>query len=358
MEHDNRATGSIKNSADDFIVDEVPLYEPSGVGSHLYVRFRKRGLTTDFVVRGFAQALGVSARDIGVAGLKDKIAVTTQTISIPVPPREPAGDFEQRVRSVAIDGVDILDARLHANKLKTGHLTGNRFDLVIRDIAPTDIARVVARFEEIARDGVPNAFGEQRFGMRGDNADVALKWLRDGGPGPRDARQRRFLWSALQSAIFNDVLDRRVADGTWHRAIAGDLLVKHDSGAVFLCADESVDSERAARGEVSATGPMAGVDMRKPEGAPHAIEEAVEQKYLGPTFDWAATRTLGAGARRPLRLWVKEVEASANTYSGPEGGDSPIIGASMRVKFMLPKGGYATTVLSSVLRIVEANDSA
>ncbi len=333
----------IKASPEDFIVEEIPLYVPSGEGDHLYVRFTKRNLPTDVAVRLIGRALGADARDIGVAGLKDKLGVTTQTISVPLG-RDPAA-LEERVRALSLDGITIHEARRHTNKLRTGHLAGNRFTIVVRGIEEGRAAEVTAALERVGREGAPNAFGTQRFGREGDNAKRAQAWLRGEWSGPRDGRQRRFLWSSLQSAIFNDVLARRVKDGTWTTPLEGDVLQKEDSGGLFLCADVQADRERAARGEISPTGPMVGIKMRAPTHAPLALETEVTNDWLGEAFDLASVRQLGEGARRPLRTLVRELRIEVEETGSDRGEQRP----SVRVYFVLPRGAYATTVLATAV---------
>jgi tRNA pseudouridine13 synthase len=212
----------IKAAPEDFVVEEIPAYAPSGEGEHLYVRFTKRNLTTDIAVRAIANALKANGRDVGVAGMKDKIAVTTQTISLPIPRSDP--DFEARAAALDLPGITIHEARRHGNKLKTGHLVGNRFDIRVRGIARAELEGALAGLARIAREGLPNAYGAQRFGRAGDNADRARRWLTGKDAGPRDPRMKRLWWSSLQSAAFNAVLQARVEDGTWTRPLLGDLL--------------------------------------------------------------------------------------------------------------------------------------
>jgi tRNA pseudouridine13 synthase len=335
-----RAT--LKRSPEDFVVEEIPAYLPSGEGDHLYLRFTKRNLTTHAVVRAIASALGVPARDVGVAGLKDKVGVTTQTVSLPVPRGD--SSFDDRARALALEGVTVLEAKRHGNKLKTGHLAGNRFAVVLRDVGEADLARAIDRLGAIGREGVPNAFGPQRFGRSGDNAERALAWLTGRERPPRDARLRRLMWSAVQSKVFNAVLDARVADGTWATPLAGDWVKRHDTGGLFPCTDEQTDRERASRGEVSPTGPMVGAKMRWPAGAPGELEARISKAILGDTFDYDAVRALGEGTRRALRLWVGEMRAAPRTSEQ---------GGGLGIYFVLPKGAYATTVLAAAFNLVE-----
>jgi tRNA pseudouridine13 synthase len=290
-----------------------------------------------------ARALDVNARDVGVAGMKDKVGVTTQTISVPVG-RAPAA-LEDRVRALALEGITIHEARRHTNKLRTGHLAGNRFTVMIRDIDSAQVDDVVRTLERVGREGAPKAFGSQRFGRERDNAQRCRAWLRGEWSGPRDGRARRFLWSSLQSAIFNDVLERRVQDGSWTTPLAGDVLQKEDSGGLFVCEDTVADAERAARGEISPTGPMVGIKMRAPTGAPLALETEVTSAWLGESFDLASVRQLGEGARRPLRTLVRELRAEVVAPRADRGEQRP----SVRVCFVLPRGAYATTVLATAV---------
>jgi len=332
-----RAT--FKSVPEDFVVEELPAYEPSGAGEHVYVRFEKRGLNTHDAVARLARALGVHARDAGVAGQKDRQAVTTQTVSF-------FGTTPEAVLALApIDGVRVLSAARHGNKLKPGHLRGNRFRIRLRDVSAIELQKVEPAFAAIARDGVPNAFGAQRFGRGKDNAERALAFLRGEERPPRDKRQRAFLFSALQSKVFNRVLERRVQDGTWCRALEGDLLKKHDSGGLFVCTDVQTDAARAERGEVSPTGPMFGLEMREPEGAVRALEHEVLHEVVGD-LDLAATRGLGDGTRRVLRLWVESVVVRTREQE-----------ESCEVEFVLPKGAFATTVLGQVFELVEGSTS-
>ncbi len=330
--------GRIKVTPEDFVVDEIPAYLPSGAGEHLYIRFTKRNLTTDGAVRAIAGALGVPPRDCGVAGMKDKVGVTTQWISLHA--KDPL--LDARAAALALDGITVREVKRHGNKLKTGHLAGNRFEIVVRDVAAADAPRVIATLERLGVEGLPNAFGYQRFGRDGDNADRARAWLTGKERGPRDPRQRRFLWSALQSAVFNAVLERRVAEGTWNIPLDGDLL-KTTNGGLFVCTDVQTDTARAARGEVTPTGPIIGVKMKAPAGRAAELEREVAARVLGEGFDLSATKALGEGTRRVLRLGIEGLRAELREQDGGIG-----------VYFVLPKGSFATTVLGAALALENA----
>ena len=339
--------GRIKVRAEDFVVEEIPAYAPAGAGAHVFVRFTKTNLTTVDALRMLARALSCDPREAGFAGMKDKHAVTTQTISLLAPRGIDPLEMARRARELSLDGIEVHEASPHGNKLKAGHLTGNRFTVVVRDIARERVGEVTRTLDTLTREGVPNAFGSQRFGAGGDNPVRALAWLRGEERGPRDKRVARLLWSSLQSAVFTALLDARVRDGTWATPVEGDLLKLRTSGGLFDCTDVQTDRPRAAAGEISPTGPIIGARMRWPGGTPAELERQVAARILGADFDLGATRSLGEGSRRALRLWVQDLRWA--TY-GDDPGNSL---ACVRVYFVLPKGAYATTVLAAAVTLEE-----
>jgi tRNA pseudouridine13 synthase len=342
-------SGRIKDNPEDFVVDEVPAYAPSGAGDHVFVRFTKRDWTTLDAVRAIARGLGCDPRAAGFAGMKDKRAVTTQSISLQPPRGTTSAQLAEQARALAVDGITVLDATPHPHKMKPGHLSGNRFAITVRGLPEERVGEVASALERVAREGVPNAFGAQRFGSYGDNAARALAWLRGQERPPRDPRLQRLLWSSLQSAVFNAVLDERAADGTWVTPIEGDLLKLRSSGGLFGCADVQTDGPRAASGEVSPTGPIIGARMRWPEGAVADLERRVSARILGDDFDLARTRSLGEGSRRALRLWVEDLRWETMKDDRTSTPGKPA--ACMRVYFVLPKGSYATTVLGTAVAL-------
>ena len=363
-----RPSGRIKSRPEDFIVHEIPAYEASVEGTHLYLHLEKRGFTTDAAVRAVTKALGIEMRDVGIAGMKDKVALTTQWVSVPVPPKQP--EIEERAKSLEIDGIRVLDAKRHTNKLKTGHLRGNRFEIIVRGLSEEDAEAVKATLLGFAKTGVPNAFGSQRFGREGDNAERARAWMTGKERPPGDPRLRRFHFSALQSAAFNALLDARVADGTWATPILGDLLKKEDTGGIFVCTDVQADRERAERGEVCPTGPIIGAKMRWPDAEARALEERLVGPYV-EGIDLDRAKSLGEGTRRALRLRVTELSVTSNptlpggstleqvmdsaSVPGLDEKDNREHASSLLVRFVLPKGAYATTVLSNALSVVDAS---
>ncbi|WP_437604528.1 tRNA pseudouridine(13) synthase TruD [Sorangium sp. So ce834] len=353
-------TAVLRSSPADFVVEELPAYAPSGRGEHVFVTFRKTGRTTPDAVRAIALALGADPGSAGFAGMKDRHAITTQTASVQLPlARDPAPLLER----AELPGIEILSIARHDHKLKPGHLVGNRFRITLRGIAPAALPLAERRLADMGRAGVPNAFGPQRFGRNGDNPERALAWIAGRERGPRDRREQRLLFSALQSLWFNEVLARREADGTWSTVLPGDLAKKRDTGGLFLVpleGPEVADAEaRAAALSISATGPMFGRKMRWPEGAPGALEREVLTAAIGDPRKLDAFAHAGEGTRRPLRLEVDGLAVSAAEEAASAGAPEPAgargAGQGIVVSFVLPKGGYATTVLGRVFRLVDAS---
>lgn len=356
----------------DFVVDELPAYPPSGAGEHLYVRFTKTRLTTDQATNAIARHLGVDPRGAGWAGMKDKHAITTQTVSFPFPiARSHEGAFD----GADLPGIQILEAKRHINKLKPGHLLGNRFQIPLRGLDEASASAIADGLARVAKIGVPNHFGPQRFGRDGSNPERALAWLAGKDRGPRDKRDQRMVFSSLQSMMFNEVLDARVADGTWSTILLGDLAKKRE-GAIFPVREPDLADavDRASRLEVSATGPMFGASMTWPEHDVLALEERTLHRFVDRE-KLEAFRSHGEGTRRSLRLEVSEVATSIASGAPERASNAPfsVTGAGsippadgldpdvregakpgrICITFVLPKGGYATTVLASVCRLIE-----
>lgn len=324
-------TAIFKQTPEDFVVEELDAYPASGEGQHVFVRIRKRALNTEQAVSRIAMALGLDRRECGFAGMKDRDAIAIQRISLP-------NVDVDRVRALQWDDLEVLEVARHRNKLKPGHLKGNRFTIRLREVSEPET--VIAGLERIRREGFPNSFGPQRFGRDGDNASRALAFVRGDERPPRDARERRLLFSALQSRWFNAVLQTRVADGSWKSALLGDLLKKTDTGGMFLCEDEETDRARAERLEVSATGPMFGPDMTSPTGEVRERELAILRADGLDLDALTRHRSLGEGTRRPLRVLIEDLVIERLAPVG-----------ELTVGVTLGKGVYATTLLSTVVTL-------
>jgi tRNA pseudouridine13 synthase len=321
------AGGNRVAAPEDFRVDEVPLYAPAGEGEHTFLLVEKRLRSTDDVARALARAAGVRARDVGYAGRKDRVAVTTQWFSV-------RGIAPDRALELALPGARVLEAARHPHKLRTGHLRGNRFRIAVRVGDAAAVAAAAAALARLARAGMPNRFGAQRFGRDGANVERARALLA-GGAATGDRRRARFLLSALQAAVFNDVLAERAS--RWDRVERGDVAVVHASGGLFRVDDPDAETARAAAFEISPTGPIFGTRVLGPSGDVAARERAVLARYGIDPDDLRAPRGVRLrGARRALR-----VRPQAASVGRIEGG--------LEIRFTLPAGSYATVLLHEVL---------
>jgi tRNA pseudouridine13 synthase len=382
--------GTIKEIPEDFLVEEIPLYAPCGDGEHLYLRVEKCGITTFDLLQRLARALGVRERDIGYAGLKDARATTRQTLSL-------TGVTEEQALALDLEGIRILSAARHRNKLRLGHLAGNRFTIRVRQVGAEALEQALDVLSVLQDIGVPNRFGQQRYGslgnshtiggalLRGDHAAAAaqivgdpaaisnerwrqgaeafaagdydtalaalparfrderrmIQMLKDG----RSAKEAvlalpnkllRLYLSAYQASLFDRMVDMRLA--TLDRLWAGDLAFKHDNGACFLVEDPEVEQVRADRFEISPTAPLFGCKLTQARGEAGLLEAALLDKEGVQLEDFR----LGAGLtmegeRRPLRVPLSAAEAHC------EGDD-------LVLSFALPRGSYATAVLREVMK--------
>lgn len=397
--------GRIKQRPEDFFVQEIPLYEPSGSGEHVYAEIEKIGMTTFAAIDRIAQALDVPVQSIGYAGQKDAGAVTRQIISI-------VGADEQRVAGLQVPGISIRWVARHGNKIRLGHLAGNRFAIKIRDVDPSAVVRLAPVMARLCKQGMPNYFGEQRFGRRGDNDKLGAALLRAdnmalltqllGNPDPSvddaqsigarkafdrrdneralhlfprhcglerrvlsrliktgrpsaaifaiDQKLRRLWVSALQSRLFNDVAAQRI--NSLDRLIAGDLAMKHENGACFLVPDAAAaaaEQPRCDAFEISPTGPLLGYRMTMPHAEALAIESAVFAAASLTPADIRESRQKVKGARRALRVQPSDTHlASGVDEHGPH----------ITVAFTLPAGSYATVLMRELMKTPEADSEA
>lgn len=330
---------AIHQQIEDFVVDELALYEPCGEGEHLYLRIEKRDVSGPSLRRHLARALRISDRDVGMAGLKDRRAITRQWVSVPA-------QAADRVEAVNDDRVRVLDQRRHRNKLRTGHLAGNRFQIRMRGPAPGDLERLRIKLDLLGRLGLPNFYGPQRMGHGG--ATLAAGWALSQGLGGllrlgmadervhqvdlRDRFLRRLAASALQSEVFNRTLAARMADGVERVVMPGDMCQKVDTGGQFPSDDAAREQGRLDRGEVRITGPMWGPKMRLPQTDAGAYERAVLEQVGLTTEDFARIGPLAEGTRRALHATVGDIELNED----PGG---------IVVAFNLPAGSFATVLL-------------
>lgn len=326
--------GRIRERPEDFRVEEALGYAPTGDGEHLWLVIEKRGANTLDVANRLAELAGVSQRAVGFGGLKDRNAVTRQPFTIQLP-----GRADPDVSSWSDDSMRIVSMTRHARKIQRGRLAGNRFVLTVRGVTgQRDL--IEDRLARIADAGVPNGFGEQRFG--GNNIARAYRLFRGELKRKPSRAKRGFYLSAARSLIFNRVLEARIADGSWNRALPGELLMLDGSRSLF--AAESVDAaldERVRSMDVHPTGPMVGRDGREPTGEVAALEQPILDEYA--ELVRGLERFGLSGERRPLRMRVRELVWHW-------AGDDVLV-----LEFALGAGCYATSLPREVLEYTDAS---
>jgi tRNA pseudouridine13 synthase len=323
-------SGQLRRSPEDFQVDEVTGFEPSGGGEHAWLVIRKRGANTLWVARQLARLAGVRPDAVGFAGLKDRAAVTTQGFTVHLPGR-PDPDWS----SLDGDELRVLAVQRHDRKLRRGALRGNRFRIAVRDV-DGDFAAIDERLRHMAAGGLPNYFGPQRFGRDAGNLALADALL---AGGRRLGREERGLaLSAARSWLFNAVLAERVGDGSWNDALAGDVMQLDARRAVFGIDEPDAEiCRRCAAGEIHPTGPLPGRDSPSavlPKGEPGRVE----QECLGRRPDWIAglARQGLESDRRALRLMPRDLD----WHWG---------GGTFHLEFFLGAGAFATALLRELV---------
>jgi tRNA pseudouridine13 synthase len=325
--------GTIRATPEDFQVEERPLYLPCGEGEHLYIKVVKRGLSTPDLVRRISSVLGVKSQAIGVAGLKDARAVTTQMVSI----QGMHADLTSRLKlDEQLLRVEVMGR--HRNRLRTGHHAGNRFRLVVRGCADHAVESVPAVCEQLVRRGVPNYFGPQRQGKGGDNYQVGAALLGDPRRREKMSRAKRIWYlNTYQSFLFNRMLAKRL--DRIDRVLVGDWAMKCDNGACFLVEHAEQEQARADRFEISPTGLLFGSRVSWASGEPGLLEESViaESGTTREALVTAAKACGFRGERRAFRVPLAELEWSLE-------------GATLILSFALPPGAYATSVLRELMK--------
>ena len=317
----------IRDRPEDFKVDELSSFEPSGSGEHLLLTVRKRGMTTAFAARTLAAWAGINDMGIGYAGLKDRQAVTMQRFSVHLPKR-----VAPDLATLESGDMQVVDHAWHNRKLSRGALAGNRFTLVLRDVAGARDA-IEDRLVRIGAGGVPNYFGEQRFGRDGDNVEAARAMF----TGQRVRREQRSIYlSAARSELFNAALAQRVLRADWNHGLAGEVWMLDGTHSVFGPEPLSVQhAERSAAMDIHPTGPMWGL------GALRSSEDCMKLEMDAV----AAHADLRAGLeqaglkqeRRSLRVRVAGLHWQW------------LDSAMLEISFTLAPGSYATEVLAELV---------
>ncbi|MDQ7089641.1 MAG: tRNA pseudouridine(13) synthase TruD [Methylococcales bacterium] len=316
------STGVIKTQPDDFIVEEQLPFEADGTGEHVFVQIQKQGENTDYVARVLARVAKVRQRDIGVAGLKDRHGLTTQWFSVWLP-----GKATPDWSEVETETIKVLQSTRHTRKLKRGVLTGNQFQLLIRDFSG-DREACQRQLNQIKMLGFPNYFGSQRFGLQGKNIDTVLALF----AGTRKIKrpQRGIYLSAARSYLFNQILSHRVENNSWDSALEDDILMFADSNSYFkVTALDDELKQRISQGILHPTGCLYGKG-----------EVLANEMNLLTPYDALTTGLVKfdlESDRRVLRVIPQNLQWQFLT---PE---------QLQLRFFLPAGGYATALLREII---------
>lgn len=324
------ASARVRACAEDFRVDELRDGEADGEGEHLLLHIRKRNRNTDEVVRALARCAGVRARDVSYCGLKDRVAVTTQWFSVWLPGK-PDPDWS----SILGEDLELLSQVRTRRKLQRGGLRGNQFTLVLREVQG-DRAVLEERLATVVEHGVPNYFGEQRFGREGSNLAAAEAMF--AGRRVKDRHRRGLYLSAARSLLFNEVLAVRVRDASWSRALPGEALQLAGSRSFFVA--EVIDDEIASRlasGDVLPSGPLWGRGELPSMTAARAVEEDVLANHH--VFRTGLEAAGLKQERRALRLPVADLQWQWLTDK-----------QDLQLNFSLPAGCYATSMLRELIK--------
>jgi tRNA pseudouridine13 synthase len=324
-------SGVIRSQYSDFKVDEKFAFAATGEGEHALLHIKKKDTNTDWLSRQISQLAGVRKVDVSYAGLKDRNAITTQWFSVWLPGK-PDPDWSL----LNSDNVEILTTCRHNRKLRRGSLRGNQFTIVVRQVEGNS-ADLEQRINIIKEDGVPNYFGDQRFGIDGQNLDKAK--IMFGGKREKDRFKRSIYLSSARSAMFNDILSQRVAMNKWANGIPGDVMLLDNSHSYFLA--EDIDEkiiQRLKEHDIHPSGPLWGRGELLSKGAVAKLESELPDKF--EIFDLGLRNARLDQERRSLRLSVNDLQYSHDVEN-----------KILYLSFFLPAGGYATSVLREIIKV-------
>jgi tRNA pseudouridine13 synthase len=324
--------GRIKEQPEDFEVEEIPAYEPCCEGPFLYLWIEKRDMGAEFFLRTLARRLNLPVGELGTAGMKDRRAVTRQMVSVPL-------SAEPVLPQADGDGIRLLRVSRHTNKLRAGHLRGNRFSILIRATASEASARLPALIEALARHGFPNFYGPQRMGKEGETAALGLALLRGERPtrGRPSPFLRRLAVSAAQSLLFNHWLEKRLQDGLFGRVLLGDVMSKLPFGGLFVVEDLAAEQARFESREIVYTGPMFGRKLYASAAVAREREDAVLAEAGLELRHFFGFGKLLSGTRRAALVYPDDLQAET-------------VSEGVRLRFVLPAGSYATVLLGEIMK--------
>jgi tRNA pseudouridine13 synthase len=321
--------GRLRAAPEDFFVDEDLGFEPEGTGEHIFVRIEKRGANTDWVARELAKFAGARPDAVSYSGMKDRHAVTRQTFSLHMP-----GKADPEWSALRSGEFHVLSTTRHNRKLKRGTHKRNLFKIILRDVTG-DPARADEIVRAVGQNGVPNYFGDQRFGRDAANVDRAQAMF----AGRRVQRhERSMLLSAARSQMFNAVLAERVRDASWNRPLDGDVWMLAGSHSIF--GPEPITDELAARcasGDIDPTGPLWGAgDLRS-----QALTEAIERR-VADEHPIVARGLEAEGLKQERRSLVLRPENFAATW---------LTDHDFELSFSLKAGSYATVIIREICKV-------
>ena len=338
----------IRSCSDDFKVDEELGFSPDGEGEHSLLKIQKRNRNTDQVARLLARHAGVRARDVSYCGLKDRVAITTQWFSVWLP-----GKADPDWSTIEDEGLKILEQSRHRRKLQRGALEGNRFEIVLREIIYNNKGEqsdIEKRLNLVKKQGVPNYFGEQRFGRDGGNLSAAQTMFQ--GKKIKDRHVRGLYLSAARSFLFNEVLAERVSKNNWNTILHGEAIMLAGSRSFFVC--EDVDGEinqRLEKNDIHPSGPLWGRGELSTQSEAAKLEKSILSSHT--LFCEGLEKAGLKQERRALRLSINDLQWSWLDQSEQEVDQQPNQqAANLQLRFSLPAGAYATTVLREVFSLV------
>jgi len=322
-------TATYKTEPEDFIVEEIPNFTPSGDGEHALLHIQKRNENTPWLAKQLARLAGIKNMDVGFAGMKDRHAVTTQWFSVRL-----AGKQEPEWHQLENENIKILQTTRHSRKIKRGALVGNRFRLLLRDVVG-NTKEIEQRLQLIQQSGVPNYFGEQRFGRDGNNIAQALKLFR-GELTLKNKQQRGIYLSAARAHLFNVILNKRIELNCWDKAIVGDVFSLAGSNSIFT--PPTIDNqiiERLEQHDIHITAPLWGRGPLASQGDAFELETQVTAEYK--EYQQGLVDAGLNQERRATRMAIKDLQW---TFAEP---------SQLQLEFTLPAGSYATVLLSQLL---------
>ena len=339
------STGLLRSEMSDFKVFEVLPYQPNGEGEHLYIHIRKTGANTVFVARELAKYFNIKEGLVSYAGLKDRYAVTEQWFGVHVP-----GKAVFDLSDLSIEGVEVLSYKRHNKKLRTGALSGNNFELTLKNV--TNIVTLEKRWQEIVSEGVPNYFGEQRFGIDGGNIERSIALF--SGTKIKDKKKRGIYLSAARSYLYNQVIHSRIQLGVFNKPSKGDVMMLAGTQSVFLVDElDAKIKQRFVEKDIDITAPMWGAGELMTTDDPKALESKIANENseiaIGlPRFGLKQER-------RKIRLNISNPSIEILHESNSISADTP---SSVKIKFFLPAGCYATTVLRELIQYTDCTQRA